>query len=156
QPNAAPPTITGFSPTIALQGATIAITGTNFDLLPQNDKLFMNVTPAPPLTSPAVTSTSMSAIIPPFTGSGHISLTTQGGTAVSTGDLFIPPPNSGVTVAQVGYTGRTTLNSSTTVTLPNSNSVGMLLFDGIAGHSVSALLTPTTSSSFTYDLYRPD
>ena len=153
--NSAPPTITSFTPTIALQGTTIALTGTNFDPTPQNDRLFMNVTPAPVAASPAPTTTSMSAVIPTFTGSGHISLTTQGGTAVSTGDLFIPPPGSGVSVAQVAYTGRTTLNTPTTVTLPNSSSFGMLLFDGIAGHTLSASLTPV-GGTFNYQLYSPD
>ena len=155
-PNPNPPTITGFSPTLANTGATIAITGTNFDLVPQNDRLFMNVTAVPPLNSPPVTSTTMSAIIPPFTGSGHISLTTQAGTAVSSGDLFIPPPASTTPyTSAIAYMGRTTLNTPTTVSLPNGSSLGMLLFDGVAGHTISASFAPV-NGTFGYQLLGPD
>ena len=158
QPNPAPPAITGFSPTLASQGATIAITGTNFDPVPQNDKLFMNVTPAPPSPSPAVTSTTMSAMIPPFTGSGHIKLATQAGTAVSSGDLFIPPPaTTSPFTSNITFTGRTALNTPTTVTLGNNGqSLGLLLFDGVGGHTVSAYVTPVAGSSFIYQLYSPN
>ena len=150
------PTITSFTPSIAAVGAAISIAGTDFDPAPQNDRLFMNITAAYPSTSPPPTSTSMTATIPNATGSGHITLGTPGGIAVGSADLFIPPPSSGFTPSAVAFTGRTTLNSTTTVSLPNTTTLGLLLFDGIAGHSVSVSLSPQTASASNYQLYAPD
>jgi len=97
----------------------------------------------------------MSAIIPPFTGSGRISLTTQAGTAVG-GDLFIPPPASTTPYTNaIAYMGRTTLNTPTTVTLPNSSSLGLLLFDGLAGHTITASFASVNGSSYAYQLLDP-
>ncbi len=154
--SSAKPRIDSFTPVIAAQGGQITITGANFDLLPQNDRLVMNITAAPTPSSPAPTSTSLTMTIPSSSGSGHISLATPNGVAVSAGDVFIPPPNE-PPVSQVFFTGRTTLNApATTVTIPSAPGLGLLLFDGTAGHSVSVSATGVNGASFGLRVFRPD
>jgi hypothetical protein len=95
--------------------------------------------------------------IPVLSGSGHISLATPNGVAVSTGDVFIPPPRSFYRVSQVYFTGRTILNApATTVTIPGYPSLGLLLFDGVAGRSVSVYASGVNGGSFGLQTFRPD
>lgn len=146
------PTITSFTPNIVAPGTAVSVTGQNFDTSAQNDRLIVNTTHAAQPT--AVTSTSLNFVTPVATASGHISLSTPGGAATSNGDLFIPP--SPFTVSQVGYTGRTTTGTATTVSTAAANKIGMLLFDGAAGQSVSISAGSGTFSSCTFQLYKPD
>lgn len=137
QSSSGAPTIASFSPSIVMVGTAVTITGTNFDLAPQNDRLVVNTTAALPPTSPAPTSTSITMTTPALAGSGHIALSTPGGNVVSSGDLFIPPGNK--PVAMVTYTGRTTVGGTTNISIPTVDSIGLLLFDGTGGRSVSVV-----------------
>jgi YD repeat-containing protein len=152
------PRIDSFTPQIVAQGSTVTITGANFDLAPQNDRLVVNITAAVPPNSPAPTTTSLALTVPSSSGSGHVYLSTPNGTTVSTGDLFIPPPKSFYTPSQISYTGRTTLNAAaTTVTATQTpQTLGLLLFDGIAGHAVSVSLAPVAGSEYHFQIYKPD
>jgi YD repeat-containing protein len=136
------PTITSFSPTIATAGTPITITGTNFDLNPINDKLWFNITPQS--VNPA-TSTTLQISLAAGTGSGKISLTTPGGSAISAQDFYVP---FGTHVASdVGYTARTTLGGSATISIGTANKIGLLLFDAVAGQTLTLSLSGSTFSS---------
>src|SRR5262249_34979812 len=82
------PTITSFTPTIGISGAAVTVTGTNFDTLPANDRLSVNATYASPSSA---TATQLGISVPDAATSGHITVTTPFGTAVSSGDFFVPP-----------------------------------------------------------------
>jgi YD repeat-containing protein len=136
------PTITSFSPTIATAGTPVTVTGTNFDTNPVNDKLWFNVTPQS--VNPA-TSTTLKIALAAATGSGKISLTTPGGSAVSAQDFYVP---FGTHVASdVGYTARTTLGGSATISIGTANKIGLLLFDAAAGQTLTLSLSGSTFSS---------
>jgi YD repeat-containing protein len=152
-PSSGAPTISGFTPTIASTGAAINITGTNFDVSPPNDRLTVDTTtPLVPVNSPAPTATAMTLILPGSVGSGHIALTTPGGSTVSTGDLYVEPPFYGST--PVSYNARISLNNSIAVSIP-SNNVGLLVFDGVAGRSISIATSSSGSAGYTFVLYDP-
>jgi YD repeat-containing protein len=136
------PTITSFSPTIATAGTPVTVTGTNFDTNPVNDKLWFNVTPQS--VNPA-TLTTLQVSLAAATGSGKISVTTPGGSAVSPQDFYVP---FGTHVASdVGYTARTTLGGSATISIGTAHKIGLLLFDAVAGQTLTLSLSGSTFSS---------
>jgi YD repeat-containing protein len=147
------PRIDSFTPQVATVGSSVTTTGANFDLSPQNNRVLINATPA---GLPAnVTATSFTGTVPAQTGSGHISLGTPAGTTISSSDLFIPP--SGHSASQVAFTGRTNFGSTTTVSIASSGGLGLLIFDGVAGHSVSlSTSAPAFNGACTLQLYNPD
>jgi len=161
--NASAPTITSFTPQIAVVGSSVTVAGTNFDPAPQNDRLMVNTTAA---TLPSgVNSTSLSITVPSV-GSGHISLSAPGGIASSTDDLFIPPavtpaffdPPPGTPASRIVYTGRTTLGNTAIVSIPTPATMGMLLFDGVAGRKVMITNIPsgTFGNKCFIQLYQPN
>jgi YD repeat-containing protein len=146
------PRIDSFTPQIAAAASAINLAGANFDLAPANDRLILNVTPVALPTG--VSASSMTMSVPAGAGSGHISLSTPAGNVITTGDLFVPP--SGFTPAQVGYTGRTALGAATTASIATANKIGLLLFEGTAGHSVSVTSASPSFSNCTFQIYKPD
>jgi YD repeat-containing protein len=152
------PTITSFSPNAGLPGDTPTINGTNFDPVATNDKVvFYGVSGSRPkaLVS-AATTTTVGAVVPPNAWSGPVTLTTPGGTTVSTADFFVPV--GGFTAAQVLFTGRITVGgASVDVSMTTTNKLGMVLFDGVAGQRLN--LATAAVSGFGNPvvlIYRPD
>jgi len=127
------PTITSFSPTSAIAGTSVTITGTNFDATSvANNPTRFNST----FTTPtAVTATTVTALVPTSTGSGHLMIRTAAGTAVSTGDFIIPPLP--YVVADVANASRISFASASTVAISTANKIGLRLFEGYAGQRVS-------------------
>jgi Bacterial pre-peptidase C-terminal domain len=82
--------------------------------------------------------------------SGHVSVTTPAGSAVSSQDLYVP--FGSFTASQVGYSQRTTLGSSATVSAAGASEIGLLIFDVTAGQRVSLSLSGGTFS-FCYLVY---
>jgi YD repeat-containing protein len=126
------PTITSFTPAVALPGTSVAVTGTNFDVVLANDRTRFNVVYG---AVSSATTTTLSAPVPSNTGSGHITIATPYGTAVSSDDLIIPPP--GFAVADVQVSGRIPFASATAVNVSTVNKIGLMLFDASPGHRLS-------------------
>src|SRR5205807_9528948 len=143
------PTITGFTPTIGASGTAVTISGTNFDVA-ANDRTKFNVALAG-MTS--ATSTSISAIVPAAGTSGHISVATPNGTAVSAADFFEPP--AGYTAGSDSFTGRMTFGSTFPGTIGASGQIGLVVFDGTAGHKVSVVASGVTISSGSFQINNP-
>ena len=97
-----------------------------------NDRTRFNATYT---TLSSGTSTNLSTAVPSSTGSGHISVTTPYGTAVSTTDFLNPPSPYGVSDVQVF--GRIPFATATAVTMSTANKVGVMLFDSSPGHRLS-------------------
>ena len=131
------PTITGFTPTSAVAGTSVTITGTNYDVSsPANNPSRFNAS----LSSPtAVTSTTVTLPVPPSTGSGKLTVRTRAGTAVSTDDFIIPPSPYGT--SDVASASRLSFASATTVTVSTANKIALRLFDATLGQRVSLLGT---------------
>ena len=129
----AAPTISGLSPTTVTNGSgPVAITGTDFDVI-ANDRVKLNVSPLTTLSS--VTSTTITAAIPITATSGHVSVSTPNGTAVSTSDLFFAwDPANRITFTPL-YTGRMNIGGSTSPNFSSSGK-GIILFDGTPGQRV--------------------
>src|SRR5204862_4395892 len=85
---AAAPTIAAFAPAIASQGTPIQVFGSNFDIGPGNTRIRQNLLFMSPVF---VRTDTIEAIVPPAADSGHISVRTPDGSAVSTDILFVPP-----------------------------------------------------------------
>jgi YD repeat-containing protein len=148
----AAPTISGVAPPIAPAGSLITISGANFDPTAGHDVVRINNTIAQVQSASA---TSLVAVVPPATGSGHgPSVTTPAGTGTSPGDVFIPP--SPFTPAQVAVKGRIASGQSQQVTITGSGQIALLIFDGTRGQQVSLQLANATLSAYSVTLYNPD
>jgi YD repeat-containing protein len=146
--NSGAPTITGFTPTMGAPGTSVALTGTNFDIV-ANDKVSFNGSRGA-VTS--ATSTQVNATVPTTATSGHIAIATPAGHATSVADFFVP---FGTHVAtDIGFTGRISPGGSQTIALA-ANQIGLLLFDGSAHQGVSLQLSGSTFSSCTLFIFAP-
>ena len=145
------PTVTGFSPTIGPVGTAVTISGTNFETIRTNNKVKVNLTSA---TVNSATTTSLSTKVEYATGSGHISVATPSGTAVSSADFFVTPAS--YTATDVEVTGRMAVGESKPVTIAASGKVGLILFDGTAGQRISLRVTDDTITNGAVTIYKPD
>jgi YD repeat-containing protein len=137
------PTITSFSPTSGVAGTAVNVSGTHFDTDPKLLKLNLST-----IGISAPTATSLTATILPGAGSGHFSLASPRGTAVSTADFFVKPDGYAFSTAPLGFTGRTTIGQSTAVSMA-AGTMGLLLFDGVAGQRIGVGARNVTGSAST-------
>ena len=143
--------ITGFTPTIGTPGTAVQITGTDFDPVPANNQLKFNITTA---VATAATSTTINTTVPTGATSGHISVTTSGGTAVSSGDFFVPP--SPFTAASVDFASRMAIGETKQLSVTAPNRIALIVFDGTAGQRIALQATGSTISSSTVRVIKPD
>jgi YD repeat-containing protein len=134
----APPTITGFTPTLVVAGNSLTVTGTNFDTTPANDRLTTNVAVAQ-VTSAAPT--SLQAAVP-VTTTGHVSVATQNGSVTSADYLWVAP--APYIVTDVESTGLVSFGVSSTIAVNTAGKIAMRAFEGTQGHRASATLTNGT------------
>lgn len=137
-PNEAP-TISSFVPLIAVPGAALSITGTNFQTELSSDTVRLNVT-ATPATS--ATATEIHTSVAASSTSGHISVSTLYGQATSSGDFYVVPPP--YTESQVGFTGRMNVNTTKNMSIKTQNDIGLMIFDETSGHRVTLALPTST------------
>lgn len=143
--------ITGFTPTIGTPGTVVQISGTDFDPVAANDQLKFNITPA---SATNATTTTINTTVPSGATSGHITVTTPAGTAVSSGDFFVPP--SPFTAASVDFASRMALGETKQLTVAAANRIALIVFDGAAGQRVAVQATGSTISSSTVRVTKPD
>ena len=126
------PTISNFAPAIGTAGTAVAVSGTNFEARPTDNRLLFNVLQAPVATA---TTTVLSPTVPGGGTSGRLTVSTPNGQAQSTADFFIPPPL--YTTAQVAFTGRLVLGGATLTTSFAGGQIALVVFDGTSGQQVS-------------------
>ena len=144
------PSISGFSPTIAAANSTLTISGTNFNTNPSANSVLIGATSVPVLTA---TSTTLTVSVPSVCGSGHVSVQTASGTALSSGDFYFAPLGysaGAVILASRPPAGQTALN-----VFSAASQVGLVIFDGAPGQIVR-LLTDSSSQNQTMNVYNPD
>ena len=143
------PTITSFSPTVGVAGASVTVTGTNFQTTALNNRLQFNVTGVAPTSS---TSTSISTTVPTHTASGKIKVTTPFGQDVSDDDFFVAP--SPFVASDVFVTNRMGFNQSTGLAISTANKIGLMVFDATHGQRVS--LKMVTGPQSVIKVYGPN
>jgi YD repeat-containing protein len=145
------PTITGFTPTTGLAGTPVTITGTNFETTAVNNKVKFNVSYAVIST---VSATSISTSVPTGATSGHVSVATSYGKAVSAGDFFVPP--APYTPADVEVATRIAYGETKPITIATATKIALIVFDGVEGDRISLYLSGVTIVYSTIYLNRPD
>jgi RHS repeat-associated protein len=143
------PKISSISPTLAVAGEEVTVSGSNFEADPYEDALTLNGAHS------ELVSTSTSSIkftVPPGRLGGSVAVTTPAGTATGP-DLFIPP--SGTATSKVGTTGRFSLGASKTVEFAGSEKVALMLFDATAGRRASLSLSESTITSGSVSIWSP-
>jgi hypothetical protein len=134
------PTITGFSPGSGAVGATINISGTNFNTTPSQNVVRFNGTLA---TVTASTATSITAVVPAGATSGLLSLTVSGITISSaTNFTVLQTPTITSFSPSAGAIG-----ASVTITGTNFSASPTVFFNGI-----SASVTTSNSTSITANI----
>ena len=143
--------ITSFTPTIGTSNTAVTIAGEGFDEsdVANNDVKF-NVFSA---LAASATGQQIQTSVPNGATSGHISVTTPNGTAVSSDDFFVPP--APYTVDNVDATGRLQFGQSKTVSVSNSGQIALLVFDATAGQELTLNVTGTTNFGI-LTVFEPD
>jgi YD repeat-containing protein len=144
------PTISGFTPTIGVPGTSVTISGTNFQSDIASDKVAFNSIQG---VVNSATGTSVVASVP-SAGSGRVSISTPNGRAESAADFYIVPPP--YAAADVQVTDRLTFGAAKSVTMSTPNKIGLILFDGIAGHRISLNMTNVTFTYCFVGIYKPN
>ncbi len=146
------PTLTSFNPSVGNPGATITLTGTNYDTTPINNRVAFTAAMGAVATA---LSTSLTVPVPSTAQTGPISVSTIYGKATSAQEFYVAPP--GVVAADVQYTGRVTVNGPTvTASITTANKTGLMVFDGMAGQRVTVGFSGVTVPQFSATVYRPD
>jgi RHS repeat-associated protein len=146
------PTITGFSPGVVNPTGTVTVSGTNFETAGLSDDLTFGGTFATITGTP--TATSLTASVPPMSASGRVVVRTPNGKSTAANDLFIAPLSYSAT--QIGPTGRVALGQSQTLTFAGDGKIGLLLFDGVVGHRITATLARTGGTGYDLTILGPD
>jgi YD repeat-containing protein len=146
------PTLASLNPAVGNYGATVTLTGTNYDTTPINDRVGFAGSIGAVATA---TNTTITVPVPSTAQTGFISVSTPQGKATSTQEFYVTPP--GVVVADVQYTGRITVGGATVVaSITTANKTGLMVFDGTAGQRVSVGFSSVTVTQFSATVYRPD
>jgi len=142
---ASAPAVSGFAPAVGTPGTAVAITGSNFETAPTNNKLRFNLATA---AISAATASTLGTTVPSTATSGRLTLTTPEGTGQSAADFFVPP--AGFAAADVMATGRLDLGgASLPVTIGTADKIALAVFDGTAGQQVSLGISDVT-------IFRPE
>ncbi len=146
------PTLSNVSPAVGNYGATVTLTGTNYDTTLINNRVAFAGAMGAVATA---TSTTITVPVPSTAQTGFLSVSTINGKATSSAEFFVAPP--GVVSADVQYTGRITVDGPTVMaSITTTNKTGLMVFDGTAGQRVSIGLSAVTVTQFTATAYRPD
>jgi hypothetical protein len=126
------------------------ISGSGFDPLPANNKIFVNGLYAGVASA---SSTTLTALVPTVT-SGYVSVTSPSGTATTSTYLVVPPLP--YLVSSVGSVVNSSIGSSATSSVASAGQIGLILFDATAGQRVSMKVAASSFGSATLALYGPD
>lgn len=145
------PTIAGFSPTNGLIGATVSITGTNFDLTPANNIVKFNGTTAVVTGS---TATNITTTVPTGATTGPITVTVGGQTATSASNFIVSAASTLVTLTETfvnTYNSGSTLEEFVTVNDATKVASTTIFYRGISEPSSALKSASVTASGNKFD-----
>ena len=142
--------ITSFDPSIGTPETGVTVNGVGFDDTVQGNTVQFNGIPA--MIDTASTH-QIQTTVPLGATSGHISVTSGGNTAISSGDFFVPPRP--YTTDDVDATGRVSLGESKSVAI-SGNRIGLIVFDATAGQKLSIVTNNVTFNFVMVNLYAPN
>jgi YD repeat-containing protein len=146
------PTLANFNPAVGNYGATITLTGTNYDTTPINNRVAFTAAMGAVATA---TATTITVPVPSTAQTGPISVSTIQGKATSSQEFFVAPP--GIVTTDVQYTGRITVDGPTVVaSITTANKNGLMVFDGTVGQRINLGFSAVTIAQFNITVYRPD
>jgi hypothetical protein len=146
------PTLSSFSPAVASYGATVTLTGTNYDTTLINNRVAFTSAIGAAATA---TTTSITVPVPGSAQTGPISVSTAQGKATSATEFYVAP--TGVVATDIQYTGRITVNGATVAaSIPTTNKNGLMVFDGGAGQRINLGFSAVTIGQCNAIVYRPD
>ena len=127
-PAGQPPAVTGLSPANLVAGGSVTVSGSNFDLNPANDVVLVNQTRA---QVTAATASSLTVLTPAAAiGSGKLTVSTPGGVATSSADLYLRPGSQAADVFDTGQ--RIVPPAAVTLATAGSGHVAQAVFDAPA------------------------
>jgi RHS repeat-associated protein len=135
------PSITSFTPGVGTVGGSVTVSGSNFDLSASNDVLATG-TARSQVT--AASATSLTGTIA-GAGSGHVTVATPTGAAVSSGVLYVPP--SPYTASDVDSTTQMAIGDTKTLSVSAANKISLAAFDGSSGGRISLNFSSVTIGS---------
>lgn len=138
----AAPTITGFSPSMGDVGATVTITGSNFETDTALDAVFFGGVRAELVTATPTTLT----VHAPANGTGLVSVATPHGTADSSSEFFVAPP--GYPASTIGSAQRIQFGQVAMVSFNTANKPLLVAFDATAGGQVTLSMFNATLPSW--------
>jgi YD repeat-containing protein len=150
------PGISGFTPTVATLGTVVSVTGVNFQVNPENDKVSVGGKLAKVVkdgSSP--TGTLLKFTVPSTMASGKIEVTTPFGNALSTDELFTLP--TGVNATDVEAIARIAVGGPPlSVTTTTAGKKIMLAFNAQLGQRLHLVaIGGTFTAGFSADVYGP-
>ena len=134
------PTIASFNPTSGVVGATVTITGTNFNTTAANNIVKFNGTTATISGTP--TATSITTTVPSGATTGTITVTAGGQTATSSTNFTVTSPTIASFNPTSGLVGATVTITGTNFNTTAANNI--VKFNG-----TTAIATASTSTSIT-------
>jgi YD repeat-containing protein len=143
------PTVTGFSPTTAASGTAVTVNGTNFETVPGNDNLRLNLSPSQVASA---TTTAIQTTVPPSATTGRVSVATPNGTGVSANYLWIAPPP--YLLPALGPTISALLNADIPVSSVPIDQIALLAFEGTESQRIAVNVTGVNGSA-NVQLYTP-
>ena len=145
------PVVTSVSPAVVDPGDSVTIAGSNFR--PGNRQTWVAINSTRAVVT-AMTATSITATVPDYVTTGHVTVGTPFGRATSTDDLVVAP--APILTSEIASTTRTTVGATTTATVGTAGKVALLVFDGHAGQRVTITSTANSFSYVYLSLLRPD
>lgn len=142
------PSISSFSPQLQDLGANVTVSGANFDAEKSRNKIRVNGSYAQIISA---TASSLTFTVPSQASPGPIRVGTMFGTAVSAGNLNIPPP--GVPASDVSTYGPVGVNDDTGTNFAFTSSKKTILatFDGSQGARGVRVLVTAVGTTRVFD-----
>ncbi|WP_217333063.1 IPT/TIG domain-containing protein, partial [Rhodanobacter sp. C05] len=148
-----PPTISGVSPSVVVEGGTVTVTGTHLDPLPGQTNVQMGGREVA-LSSASDTQLIFTAL--DTSSSGYVVVQTPYGQTTSPTSVVVLP--SGFSAAGLVSSGYATANgAAVNLNIGAAGQIGAVLFNGTSGQwlSLQASAITTTATSIAYTVYAP-
>lgn len=141
--------VADFSPKLGKSGTVVNITGQNFN--PDRQVNAVSIGGGPAVVNGAARE-ALEVTAGTAVASGRVTVSTGWGAGESADDFYAVP--DGMAVDEVAFTGRAVVGVPATIVLPVAGKKALLIFEGTAGRSMTALVTANSLAGSTQLLVR--